>query len=200
MRELLPTAVRRPPASESSAGETAGAARLFLALWPDADEQAALVRYRTPWAFPPGSSPIRAERLHMTLHFIGQVDRRHLNEVSDGLAVPLEPFAIDFSRAEIWPRGLAVLPVTETPSELRQLHARLGDALRRLELPVEKRGFRPHVTLARRVAGTVPPSDDPQLRWQVSDYSLVESLRGSSGGYRIVRHYAPPPTAGGLSR
>lgn len=197
-REPVPSTASHLPTSDSSLGGRPGAVRLFLALWPSAAERAALVRYRAPWGCPPGSAPVKAERLHLTLHFIGQVERRRLNEVSAGLAVPFEPLALDFSRAEIWPRGLAVLPVTETPCELRRLHALLGDALRRLDLPVEQRIFRPHITLARRAAGTNPPSEPAQLRWQVSDYALVESLLGSSGGYLTIRHYTP--TIGGLLR
>ena len=45
-------------------------------------------------------------------------------------------------------------------------------------LPVEKRPFRPHVTLARHAAGAVPPSETAPLRWPVNGHALVQSAGG----------------------
>jgi RNA 2',3'-cyclic 3'-phosphodiesterase len=69
------------------------------------------------------------------------------------------------------------------------LHRSLADALRKLELPVESRPFRAHVTLARRARGAMPPSQDLRVRWQANDgYVLAESLPGGAG-YRIVERF-----------
>jgi predicted component of type VI protein secretion system len=87
-------------------------------------------------------------------------------------------------RALIWPRGLVVLRATSPAAALQQLHGRLGEALQALGLSLEKRRFRPHVTLARRAAGSHATPRRVELRWQVSSYTLVESLAGAAGGYR----------------
>jgi 2'-5' RNA ligase len=128
---------------------------------------------------------VPAERLHLTLHFIGAVPVARLAEVGDGLAVPCAPFDLQFDEAAAWPRGLAVLSPREVPAALVELHQRLAGALQRLALPVESRPWRPHVTLARRAAGAVPPAAAPAGRWAVRGYALVQS----QGGYRTLRHY-----------
>lgn len=164
--------------------------RLFLALWPSADEQAQLLAYLRQWSWPAGSAPVRADRLHLTLHFIGSVERRRLAELRTGLRVPLNPFELGLTRPESWPRGLIVLRAAPLTEPLQQLHASLSEALHSLGLPPETRRFRPHVTLARRAAGAIPPLATPDLDWRIDSYALVESLPGAADGYRIRQHYA----------
>lgn len=164
-------------------------ARLFLALWPRQEERAELARYLAAWIWPRGSSPVKDERLHLTLHFIGQAARERLPAIRVALQTSIEPFALTFTRAETWPRGLVVLSANDTPAALAQLHATLADSLRRLGLPVETRRFRPHVTLARCAGGAAPPAHPPRLCWQIDHYLLVESILGHGGGYRIVEQY-----------
>jgi len=170
-------------------------ARLFLALWPGTRERASLLAYQQQCAWPRGSSPVKAERLHLTLHFIGAVERSRGPEIAAGLQLPVaaagtfDAFELSLTRAEIWPRGLAVLRAPEVPDALQQLHADLGKALRALHLPVESRPLRPHVTLARRAAASLLPKEPPSLRWPIDSYVLVESTLGAGGGYRLWRRY-----------
>lgn len=178
--------LQRPTRNEPAPGANP---RLFLALWPQPDEQAELTRYLAEWSWPHGSSPAKADRLHLTLHFLGEVAQQRLPEVRAALAGAIEPFALAFNRTETWPHGLVVLCADEVPTALAQLHAALAASLHRLGLPVEGRRFRPHVTLARRAAGVAPPARPPQLRWQIDTYVLVQSILGRGGGYRIVDRY-----------
>ncbi|HMW55862.1 MAG TPA: RNA 2',3'-cyclic phosphodiesterase [Accumulibacter sp.] len=177
----------RPP---SSAQDVPRHARLFLALWPAHAENSALLGYQQQWLWPKGSSPVPAERLHLTLHFIGPVERSRLEAVNAGLQVAMTPFELHLTQAAIWPRGLAVLQASTVPEALKELHCRLGKALQALALPVESRPFRPHVTLARRAAGSIAPSAAPALLWQIDSYVLVESLPNAAGGYLIQRSYS----------
>ncbi len=172
----------RAPSSE--------AARLFLALWPGAAAREALQQWRDAWHWPAGAAPVRDDKLHLTLHFIGNVPRDRLSEIEAALAVPFAAFDLAFGRATLWPHGLAVLQSLSTPARLIELHASLREALQRRQLPTEDRAFRPHVTLARRAAGATPPGDGPALRWRVRGYELMESRLGAGGGYRVVRRYA----------
>ncbi|WP_291992668.1 RNA 2',3'-cyclic phosphodiesterase [Candidatus Accumulibacter sp. ACC003] len=184
-----PTGDAKPPASPLPP-VPAASARLFLALWPAADERRQLVRHAQDWSWRQGSALVQANDLHLTLHFIGALDRQRIAEVSAGLQVPMAPFELSLTRAELWPRGLAVLRVGKPAAALIQLHDRLGQAMRALELPPEPRRFRPHVTLARRAAESTLPTTPPQHIWRVSSYVLVESLAHAGGAYSIVRRYA----------
>lgn len=163
--------------------------RLFLALWPDDSSRQALLAWRDAWEWPAGASPIRPERLHMTLHFIGPVPAARLGEVVSQLERPSESFTLDFGRAELWPHGIAVVCPLVIPSALRRLHGELGEALRRLDLPLEERALRPHVTLARRAHGALVPSAGPAVRWDLKEgYALVQSMpRGE--GYRVLHRF-----------
>ena len=160
-------------------------ARLFLALWPGPAALQSLAQWQRRWTWPRTAAVVPAERLHLTLHFIGQVPTARLPELVHGLAVPMRRFDLAFGHPEVWPRGLAVLCADAVPGPLADLHAQLQAALRRLALPVETRLFRPHVTLARKARGAVPPAEPLRLSWRAAGYALVQS----QGGYRTLQHY-----------
>lgn len=184
--DAAPGAVPAPrrPAAAPDAG-AAPTARLFVALWPGTRVRQALAacRDRTPW--PPGSAPTATDKLHVTLHFIGSVPAARLAEVAAALQVPVPAFELRLDVAECWHGGLAVLRPRIVPARLQQLHAELAAALRRLDLPVEERPFRPHVTLARRAAPPLAPAEP--LCWRVGSYALVQSTR--DGRYRLLERY-----------
>ena len=73
-----------------------------------------------------------------------------------------------------------MLEASQVPAPLADLHARLGEALQRLEVPVETRRYRPHVTLARKASGAQPAP--APVRWQAGPgFALVQSLPGGRG-------------------
>ena len=45
--------------------------RLFLALWPSATIRGQLRERRDAWQWPRGARPVHADKLHLTLHFLG---------------------------------------------------------------------------------------------------------------------------------
>ncbi len=180
---------RRPVAAAPVAEHAAAACRLFLAVWPTVAARDELLQRQRQWSWSPAAAAIAGERLHLTLHFLGSLPRQRLAELSSGLQVAFEPFELVLDRAEIWPHGLVVLRAGSPAAALQDLHGSLGDALRSLGLIPERRRFRPHVTLARRAAGSIPPLAGAELRWQVNSYTLVESLAGSAGGYLVHQRY-----------
>jgi 2'-5' RNA ligase len=203
-----PTKPVRPAAQTTEAGEGMEAAqatrtesrrppehlRLFIALWPDAAALRALQAHRSHWTWPAGAKPVAPDRVHLTVHFLGQVARARLDELRAALAPPalaLTPFALRWSHARVWPRGLAVLLPSEAEADapglqaLHALHARLGEVLRQLGMPVEARPFRPHLTLARAAQGATPPAAGPDIPWPVRGYALVQS----EAGYRTLQRY-----------
>ncbi len=125
----------------------------------------------------------------MTLHFIGSVDGARFAEVAAGLRVAVTPFLFHLTHAEVWPNGIAVLRAETLPDGLADLHRNLAQALLGLELAVDKRRFRPHVTLARRASRAVPPSSVTTIEWRVDSYALIESERVAGGGYHVRQRY-----------
>jgi len=156
-------------------------ARLFVGLWPDAASRAALAARRDACTWPAGAAVVATPRLHLTLHFIGEVAAERMPAIVQGLRVPLQPFDLVLDECVAWPRGLVVLQPGQTPAALLALHAACAVVLRRLELPVQRRPFRAHVTLARDAAGASLPPGMPPLRWPVGEAALVRSHPGPRG-------------------
>jgi 2'-5' RNA ligase len=199
-RQLTP--LLKPHDRGVSSPDAEPVARLFLALWPTPATRRALAEHQARWTWPPGAAVVPAEAMHLTLHFIGPVPANEVPCVAAGLEVGAAPaFEIVFDCAGLWRHGLAVLAASATPPALQALHALLADALRRLQLPLERRPLRPHVTLARKAHGALPPStqrvsDRMPLVWRsASGHALVQSLPNAEGprtpgaSYRTLRHY-----------
>jgi 2'-5' RNA ligase len=156
--------------------------RLFLALWPPPAVHAALLAHAETWSWPAGARRTRPERQHITLHFLGNVDTVMLPRLRRELALPWEGCELVLDRTEVWPGGIAVLEAGEVPMPLQQLHAQLAERLLALDLPVERRRFRPHATLGRKATGALPPPLFTPLRWPAAPaYALVQSLPGGRG-------------------
>ncbi len=160
--------------------------RLFLALWPDPATRHLLEEWRDAWGWPKGAAPVPADKLHVTLHFLGGLPAERLPEFLDGFSVPFAPFRLDLDRSAVWHNGIAVLEPEQPPPELPALHARLAASLVALGLHPESRLYRPHVTMARSASGATLPAGFPPVSWDVRGYALVES---TNGVYTVLREY-----------
>lgn len=100
--------------------------------------------------------------LHLTLHFLGEVAERDLifvQSAMDGVR--------DFSAPQIalqqfvMLRGSDVLcaKIRQQNNSLTNLHDKLGELLEENRFDVEHRSYRPHVTVARKAAFSLPFSE-----------------------------------------
>lgn len=187
---LIFMAINSPPNStEPGTNGKNETARLFIALWPEPALASALHAQCGVCTDGAHSRVVAPQRVHLTLHFLGQVPRQQMPALVSALRVPFQPFELSFSHCEQWPHGLlVVMPDTVTPP-LTRLHAALGEVLQGLGLPVEERQFRPHLTLARRHTKPLPVPTGPPLRWPVAGYALVESQATPPGAYHVVQDY-----------
>ena len=166
------------------------AARLFIALWPPADVRDAIAAWQSAWTWPSHSAVVRPERFHITLHFVGAVPEKRVEELKYVLrTVSAHGFSLHFGHHETWQHGVMVLRPDTSPTGLRALHARIGLALGEIRMPVEERSYRPHVTLARRATGATPPPQAADVHWESKDgFVLVQTLAGA-GGYEILGRF-----------
>ncbi|NML45398.1 RNA 2',3'-cyclic phosphodiesterase [Ramlibacter sp. G-1-2-2] len=162
--------------------------RLFLGLWPSAEVRGAIVRQADTWRWPAGARRTQPERLHVTLHFLGNVAVERIQPLREALPARWDGCLLELDQAEVSPGGIVVLEAGTVPAPLAALHADLAAVLERLGLPVETRPYRPHVTLARKGQGAQPPAFEP-VAWQLApDYVLARSLPGG-GGYVPVQAF-----------
>lgn len=164
-------------------------ARLFIALLPDDSARGKLAAWRDAWIWPRSATPVSTAKLHMTLHFLGDVEVDRLPELQDALEVGFDPFTLMLSHAALWPHGIAVLEPETAPAALTALHEATATVLHRLGLPLDTRPHRPHVTLARRAAGASMERQVDPVSWHVAGYALMSSALESAGGYTQLRQY-----------
>ncbi len=162
-------------------------ARLFVTLWPEAVVRDELARQRDAWRWPRSAAPVKTDQLHLTLHFLGEVERELIPDLSDALAVPFSPFSVELGRPVQWPHGIAVLEPLSAPLALLHLHARLGKALAGMGIACDERPYRPHVTLARRAGDVIAPAQAAPFTWHVGGYRLMASAPDT--GYVTLQGY-----------
>lgn len=166
--------------------------RLFFALWPSDQVRQSIVDVFSAIAIPDHSRFIQPENLHITLHFLGQVesDRRVcLQQVA--CALNDKPFVVNldclgyFTKAKILWMGCQYLPV-----ELVRLHRDLGESLANCGYQSEFHEYKPHVTLMRKCREPLNANNDFVIPWQVDEFALVESISGSGGvRYQVIEKY-----------
>ncbi|WP_298831462.1 RNA 2',3'-cyclic phosphodiesterase [uncultured Piscinibacter sp.] len=161
--------------------------RLFIALWPDDEVRRQLAAAQAAWGWRSRAVRVPPERLHLTLHFLGEVSE----PVAEALRERLPPSGLAcelcLDRPSLWPHGIAVLEAGTVPPALAELHGELALRLQALGLRTEGRAFRPHVTLARHAQGSRPPSGFESIRWAVSGYALVHSRSGPPLHYELLQ-------------
>lgn len=172
--------------------------RLFVAIRPPAPVRAQLL------ALMGGVAAARwqdEEQLHLTVRFIGEVDRHRAGDVDAALAAIVHP-AFDVAIHGVGSferRGEpAALWAGVAPQEpLRILHKKVDQALVRAGLDPERRAYVPHITLARLPRGAGPVegflagaarASGPAFR--VAEFRLYESRLTPEGAvYTAIERY-----------
>lgn len=166
--------------------------RLFIAI-----ELPAATRQQLQRVTPEPAAEVRCVResqLHLTLHFLGDVDEPRLPPLLATLAaVHVEPFSLAIAGVGRFPpqgRGRVLWAGLEPSEPLQSLHKIVGQALLGAGFPLERRAYAPHLTVARLGPRTPPRVVEAFLHehaslaldaFGVSGFTLFES-RPSSGG------------------
>ena len=141
------------------------------------------------------------DQLHLTLRFIGEVDRHAAEDIAAALGSVSHPgFAIRLDGIGCFDRRgrIDTIWAGVTPHDpVRSLHAAVSRALVRAGIKPEERAFIPHITVARFSRGQEPPTPLPMRQlWpvpveaQFDHFTLYESELGASGPvYSVVERY-----------
>jgi 2'-5' RNA ligase len=173
--------------------------RLFFALWPPAELQAAFYRAGRLAVGSARGRRISADKLHVTLAFLGSVTEatracceRAAAEVSG------EVFRLVLDRTGCFRRnGILWLGPSDVPPALPELVRCLNTALGACGFEPESRPFRAHLTLARDVHRCPEERVLEPIVWEVGGFSLVESRTDASGGhYERLASWSLAPRSG----
>ena len=169
----------------------AGACRLFFALWPDAATRDALNRtgkwLHQHW----DGRRMRADTLHLTLSFLGDVPAAQRERLLSGIqAAALAPFELSLDQPGYWPHNrIGWLGLRQPSAQLEHLVQALREQLRELAVPFDDRPHTPHVTLLRKSRGGVAATCQP-VRWKIDGFVLVASNPQADGAhYDVLKHW-----------
>lgn len=166
--------------------------RLFFASWPDELTRRAVMRGSAEVLAAAGGRRVDPGGLHVTLAFLGSVAAGRVADLEAVLRTVCEPaFEYRFDTIASWP-GPRVLALTSrsVPAAALRLVERLWALLQPLGFEPDTRPHRPHVTLARKIAGAPIRQPITPLVWPVRGIFLVESrtVAGGSAYTPIAAH------------
>lgn len=174
--------------------------RVFFAVWPDAAVRSALAAWQPALKQLCGGRTMRADTLHLTLVFIGEMAADRLEVLTlAAQEVCAEGFEICFDEARYWGHNhiLYAAPGV-TPAPLQHLVVELEASLRRHRFDFEAREYQPHVTLGRNTHWSDEALPDMlPVRWSVSEFVLLESVpENAASAYRILARFPLGVAAG----
>lgn len=141
----------------------------------------------------------RREQWHVTLAFLGEVDAAILADLRPRLvraAARHQPLEVRLSQGGHFGTNTLWAGVTGDREQLRGLARSVQAAARRAGIPVEDRGYRPHLTLARgRQRADLRPwvgrlATWASSAWTVADVALVRSRLGPPATYEVLERFA----------
>lgn len=159
--------------------------RLFIAiLFPeDTVDRIASIRDSIHDLSSSGSFSPR-ENLHLTLEFLGECSAAERDMAAEAMEASVcRPFTMTMDRTGSFPRpdgDIWWLGCREEKA-LMTLQGKLHRELSKRGLKLEKRRYRPHVTLGRRVFSSAVAGGIEPIVSAVSSFSLILSERGERG-------------------
>lgn len=188
--------------------------RMFLAVDIESGARAAVMAIvnrlrRTLGDKGPRVTWVGGAQLHITLHFLGEVDDSRVERIRALHEPPLAiaPFQLSLGRIGTFPAYGAPrviwIGLDEGRAELASIHDDLGERLRAIGVAVESRSFAPHLTIGR-IRSRIHPSSaralspaaiDPPIRSAVECVTAYESRLTRDGPqyHEIVRVPLTPP-------
>jgi 2'-5' RNA ligase len=168
------------------------AERWFFALWPD-DAVRETLAARVPEILPVGARSTHPSDLHLTLAFLGPLAPDVLGcaeRAADRILAA--GFDLDLDRVGHFARARVLWCAPASPPEpLPALVSNLREQLSTCGIPADPRPYRPHITLARKVAAPPPVSEwSMPIRWSVRELVLAAGYGGPGPRYRVRRRWA----------
>ena len=160
--------------------------KLFFAIRPDADAAVEIDRIGAALdqRLRIGGDPLMPDRLHITLHVIGEFDetpRAVIDAaIQAGDAVVANTFDVVFDRAMTFVGAKAyVLGGGEGVESVKAFWLKLGIELANIFSSFKKSSFTPHMTLSYKGRAVAEHPIEP-IRWIASEFVLIDSHVGET--------------------
>lgn len=167
--------------------------RLFFAVWPPRASAEALHAWALETQHATGGRVTRAETIHLTLVFLGEVSD---NELSGAIQAAREAksdsHVMILEQAKFWRHNRIVwVGPRETPEPLGLLVESLKAQLMAKNFKTENRPFAAHITLIRKAREPRQLPQLPAVNWPVEEFVLVRSQLSADGSrYERLESFA----------
>ena len=152
--------------------------RLFIGLELSDEVRASLAEASEVWKTTARAHFHEPDRYHMTLAFLGDVDRERVPLLENTMRrVDWRPFAIESGAPGSFASGALYYGVREPCPGLYAAYRAVADALRADGWPYDDKPFRPHITVARQAKACGAPPLLTPWRQEVRYLTLFESAR-----------------------
>ena len=165
-------------------------ARLFFALNPGSSTRARLAQIQSGLQLQ--GRPVAVDNLHMTLVFLGTVQRSRittLRDIAAAMALPEIELVLDLA-GRFDKAGIAWLGCTRVPPALSGFQLALVQQLQDEGFKTENRGWTPHITLYRNLRKPFETISVDAVNWRPAGFCLMESRHERSGLiYQPIGHW-----------
>jgi 2'-5' RNA ligase len=167
--------------------------RLFFALQPTPAQADALTAEVAPLVKELDGQPYPASKLHATLCFVGAAEEERLAALREAASgVRGRHVTLDFDALDFWEKPQVLCATSSESDSARDLSATLTDAVSAAGFTPDRKPFRAHLTLARKVRREVARNFDwpralAPMSMRCDRFVLMESRRGDVGStYSVV--------------
>ncbi|HAB80133.1 MAG TPA: RNA 2',3'-cyclic phosphodiesterase [Glaciecola sp.] len=169
--------------------------RLFIGLGFSHQVLGQISTYRNK-ALLSDSKNVAVSNFHITLCFLGSIDNNRFHQLEslhEQLSqIQMQAFSLELDKSGYWakPKIQFIAPSVQ-PLALINLQHTVQSVGLGLHFPIEKRPYRPHVTLQRKVNAPSVPLFQPNITCEFNTFSLYESVSGATGVKYIKRQTYP---------
>ena len=152
--------------------------RLFFSLMPKQGIRDQLTEVVRSFPIAKGAQPISSDRLHITLLFLGNVDRNTFKCLEKKVVqTPMQSFTVQLDLYGYFKRSKVVwIGCSSCPSELNRLVNYLKSIVVQSGINFDNNFYEPHVTLFKKIMLADFPSVPVLISWKVDKFYLVESV------------------------
>jgi len=163
--------------------------RYFFALKPDNKTRQKIVAARAHIVCP--GRWVKNENIHLTLLFLGVLTQKQLSGiVSQAHKIVVPEFSLNLTTTGGFKKAkVAWLGMDTIPEPLSLLNQQLISAALKANIAIDQQGYKPHVTLARKVV-KMEQKEIPAINWKIGDFVLFKSVSSAQGvQYQVVEYF-----------
>lgn len=166
--------------------------RLFFALWPEPWQQAEWTTMAQQLIPSDAGRLVPSQNLHVTLLYLGEV-KPQIRQAMERLAgtIKASSFCLRLEQIGYWRRPQVLWwGAKQTPEQLKQLVRLLQRGAENCGLELDRRPYKAHLTLARKVRRPPGHLSAQCCDWQVKQFALVRSTLSPEGAqYEVLRRW-----------